>query len=217
VETVTNSANPSSPWSAASSASRQPCDRTYSGSFLRFLLILVVFLSGTKLCTAGGEVHPTESQVKAAYLYNFGKFVRWPTDGAPTPEALEICVLGKDPFGAALDATVVGESIDGRKIKVTRLAKVQDATRCNILFISASEESQLTAILSAVQHFGPLTVSDIPHFAERGGIIEFIPQQGRIRFEVNRAAAEQSHVTLSSELLKVAVKVIDRTAPRSQP
>lgn len=157
-------------------------------------------------------MHPTESQVEAAYLYNFGKFVRW-QDQSTNTASIKICVLGKDPFGNVLDSTVAGESIDGRKILVKRIVKIQDAATCNILYISSSEESRLGFILSSVQHFAPLTVSDIPNFVERGGIIQFVQQQGRIRFEVNLLAAEQSHVSLSSELLKVAVRVIDQAAP----
>jgi YfiR/HmsC-like len=161
-------------------------------------------------------VHPTASQVKAAYLFNFGKFVRWQVDHAGA-DSLDICVLGKDPFGGVLDSTVAGESIDGRKIRVQRLAKVQDAARCSILYVSLSEESRMDAILNAVQPFALLTVSDIPHFAEHGGMIEFVVQQGKIRFEVNRTAAEESHVVLSSELLKVASRVINNAALHNQP
>ena len=163
------------------------------------------------------QQHPTESQVKAAYLYNFGKFVTWQPGQAGNSGSLEICLLGKDPFGPMLDATVAGESIDGRKIAVKRIGKVQDAPECRILFVGLSEGSRLGSILTAAQRFGMLTVSDIPNFAEQGGIIEFVSQQDRIRFEVNRAAAEQSHLVLSSQLLKVASKVIDKKLPGSQP
>lgn len=153
---------------------------------------------------------PTETQVKAAYLYNFGKFVTWQSDGAPTPNTLQICILGKDPFGGVLDATVAGESIDGRKITVRRIGRVQEAAACSILFVSSSEEGRLSSVIAAVQPFGALTVSDIPAFAEKGGMIGFIQEENRIRFEVNRRAAEQSHLAVSSELLKVAVKVLER-------
>jgi hypothetical protein len=78
------------------------------------------------------------------------------------------------------------------------------------LYISASETSRLGQILEATRHSGTLTVSDIPHFVERGGIIGFVKQQDRIRFEVNRSAAEDSHLTLSSELLKVALRVMNK-------
>jgi len=156
------------------------------------------------------QVHPTESQVKTAYLYNFGKFVQWPVDHGPDGDSFDLCVLGQDPFGPVLDATVAGESISARKIAVVRISKVSEAAPCRVLYISESEGSRLGPILEAARHLGILTVSDIPHFAERGGIIGFVKQQDRIRFEVNRAAAEGSHLTLSSELLKVALRVLNK-------
>lgn len=151
---------------------------------------------------------PSESQVKAAYLYNFGKFVTWPSDRAVTSEAFYICVLGKDPFGHVLDETVNGERIDGKKIGVLRISRVQEARSCSILFVSSSEEKRLPVIISEAQRMHVLTVSDMPHFAERGGTIGLVNQEDRIRFEVNRTRAEECHLGLSSELLKVAVKVI---------
>jgi len=181
---------------------------------VRAASLLVLLILGSVLAAAQ-KASPTESQVKAAYLYNFGKFVRWEGDRAVSPDSLEICVLGKDPFGAVLDATVEGESIAGKKITVRRLSTVQESARCSILFVGTSEESRLAPILSVSQRQGVLTVSDIPHFAERGGIIGFVMQQDRIRFEVNRGAAEQSHLVLSSELLKVASKVIEKVPPQT--
>lgn len=179
----------------------------------RVALCLCVALSLTAVTSAAQEA--TESQVKAAYLYNFGKFVTWPATSTPDLAPREICVLGKDPFGAVLDSTVAGESIDGKKIAVRRLTKVQEAAHCSILFVALSEASRLDADIPIARQFGALTVSEIPHFAEHGGMIEFVTQQNKIRFEVNRAAAQQSHLVLSSELLKVAVKVIDK--PQDQP
>ena len=194
-----------------------------AGPLLRFALPAIVstllfsLLSLHVIAPAyAQQTHPAEAQVKAAYLYNFGKFVTWP-EGSATKSAhtFGICVLGKDPFGATLDSTVAGESINGKKITVSRPAKIQDASDCNVLFISASEEGRLASILAAAQRFSALAVSDMPHFAERGGTIGFVTSQGRIRFEVNLRAAEQSHLTLGSELLKVASSVIDK--PAGQP
>jgi hypothetical protein len=182
--------------------------RLYLLCFFVALLLTVEFSPAQKL-------HPTESQVKAAYLYNFGKFVAWQADRAAIADSFEICVLGKDPFGAVLDATVSGESIGGRKITIERPSGTEQAAGCSVLFVSLSEESQLTPILAAAQKMSLLTVSDMPHFAERGGIIGLVAQQGKIRFEVNRSAAERSHLMLSSELLKVATKVIEKPIPGS--
>lgn len=173
-----------------------------------FLILLSLMVPLATISSLAQQAHPTEPQVKAAYLYNFGKFVRWQRDRMPSPNSLEICVLGKDPFGAVLDSTVAGESIDGRQITVRRVAKVQDAAPCSILFVSSSEEGRLGSVLASAQPLSMLTISDMPHFAEKGGMIGFVKQEDRIRFEVNRKAAEQSHLVLSSELLKVAVKVI---------
>jgi hypothetical protein len=177
-----------------------------------FLALVLVLSSLTVIPSSAQQAHPTEAQVKAAYLYNFGKFVRWQVDRVAGSDSLDLCVLGKDPFGAVLDSTVQGESIEGRKITVRRLTAIPESSGCDILFVSLSEEGRLNVIIAAAQHSGMLTVSDIPHFAERGGIIGFVLQQDRVRFEVNRAAAERSHLILSSELLKVAGKVIDKAA-----
>jgi len=156
------------------------------------------------------EFHPTESQVEAAYLYNFGKFVTWPADRNENSTTFQICALGKDPFGGALDAIVRGENIGGKKIEVLRLTTVQQGQSCKILFVTSSEESHLQAILVAAQTFNWLTVSTMTHFVDRGGVIEFVQEGDRVRFEVNRAAAERDHLILSSDLLKVAVKVIQK-------
>ncbi len=175
---------------------------------LAIAVLLQFFLS---ISLSAQQQHPTESQVKAAYLYNFGKFVRWQPDRPTNPE-MSICILGKDPFGAILDTTVEGESIDGRKLAVKRISRIQDASSCSILFISSSEEGQLGPILVVAKRYGLLTVSDIPRFAEHGGVIGFVVRQDKIRFEVNRGAAEQAHLTLSSELLKVASKLYNKAA-----
>jgi len=176
---------------------------------LRFSLGLVVGF--VVFCATLGPLYgadaterPTDSQVKAAYLYNFGKFVRWPGSNRDT---FDICVLGKNSFDTELVATVKGEAIDGKPIAAKTIAGVQEASNCRILFVSAPEESRVKYILSTIKRTGILTVSDIPGFAARGGMIELVNEEGRIRFEVNLAAVNQAGLTVSSELLKVAVKV----------
>jgi YfiR/HmsC-like len=171
-------------------------------------------LAGLLLVSSGFSAaqvtRPTDAEVKAAYLYSFGKFVTWPPDRAVAGNPFEICIVGKDPFGKVLDRTVAGERIGGRTIAIRRLPQVQQAGSCSILFVSSSEEGRLPTILDSAHRFHLLTVSDLKHFAERGGVIGLVVQQDRVRFEVNRAAAERCHIQLSSELLKVAVKVIDK-------
>jgi YfiR/HmsC-like len=150
----------------------------------------------------------SEFQVKAAYLYNFGRFVHWPDeDNAERTESFEICVLGADPFGQALDATLAGGTILGKSVAAKRIAKPQDVDSCRILFISSSEESRLKEDLAALDKTRVLTVSDIPRFSERGGMIGFILEGNRVRFDVNLDSAQLAGLTLSSELLKVATNV----------
>ncbi|MGA9882592.1 MAG: YfiR family protein [Candidatus Acidiferrales bacterium] len=153
------------------------------------------------------QAKTTEYQVKAAYLYNFGLFVSWPAGAKSSPEPFGVCVLGKDPFGPILDSTFAGEMLDGRAIAVRRLADAHDAHSCGILFISRSEAKKLDAILSAVGKAAILTVSDIPDFSQRGGMIEFVWDGDNVRFEVNLTAADAAGLTLSSNLLKVATSV----------
>ena len=150
----------------------------------------------------------TEYQVKAAYLYNFGKFVAWPDKGEMGKgQPFEICVLGEDPFGAALDTVVAGETISGKDVATKRITNPREIDDCRILFISSSEGGRLTDILGALDRTSVLTVSDIPQFSQRGGMIQFVLDGSRVRFEVNLTKAEGAGLNLSSELLKVAVKV----------
>jgi uncharacterized protein DUF4154 len=166
------------------------------------------------LISQAQEARPTEAQVKAAYIYNFGKFVRRSSDRGALPDSFQICILGKDPFGPVLDSTVAGETIDGKRITVHRLAGLQGVDQCGMLFIGASEEGRLAPILATALRRNVPTVSDIRNFADRGGLIGLVKQQDRIRFEVNLNAADQSHLVLSSELLKVATKVIGKQAQK---
>ena len=179
---------------------------------LLFLLALLCLVNGE----LGAQQRPTDIQVQAAYLYNFGKFVTWQGKPEDDSESMEICVLGKSPFGGVLDETISGESINGKKIIGRKLDSIQDGPECKILFVSSSEQKRLRVILPTARRLGMLTVSDIPHFAQLGGVIEFVSQDDRIRFEVNLEAAGQSHLILSSQLLKVASKVIPEP-PAAQP
>ena len=152
--------------------------------------------------------NPSEYEVKAAYLYKLGKFVEWPDKVTPsTEDSFAICVLGKDPFGTTFDTTIAGESINGKKVVIKRLAKPHDAVSCRILFISSSEEGRLKEILLDLSKTSVLTVSDMPQFARRGGMVEFVVDSNRVRFGVNLTSAERAGLTLSSQLLKVAISV----------
>jgi hypothetical protein len=159
---------------------------------------------------AASSVHgqkPTESQVEATYLYNFGQFVVWPSKAGTAATSFDICILGVDPFGPSLNRILAGETIAGQSVVAKRISAAQDSASCRVLFISSSESGRLKGILVALGDASVLTVSDLPEFTRSGGMVQFLLVGNRIRFEVNLAATERAGLTLSSELLKVAVNV----------
>jgi hypothetical protein len=156
---------------------------------------------------------PSEYEVKATYLLDFGKFVTWPpAAGAARRNTFTICVLGGDPFGSILDATVRGEKINNKPVSARRIRSVRQAHGCNVLFLDEGEERLSIKAMSDLNKSGTLTVSDAPGFLDRGGIIQFVLSGGRVRFEVNLKAAKEAGLTLSSELLKVARAVRGKPA-----
>jgi hypothetical protein len=163
-----------------------------------------MLLGATKLI--GQQAKPGEYQVKAAYLYNFGRFIAWPAKTA-TDGSFTICVLGQDPFGLALNTTLVDENINGKSVVAKRIPDAAEAMNCRILFISSSEGEHLKQILATLKDTSVLTVSDLPEFSKSGGMVQFNMEGSRVRFEVNLAPAERVGLVLSSELLKVAVNV----------
>ena len=150
----------------------------------------------------------TPSQVEAAYLLNFGKFFKPAVPQQPAGD-FQICILGDDPtFERVLSATVSGETIEGRPVSSRHASNAADALHCDLVFFGMSERSKLGTDLATLAAAPVLTVSDIPDFASHGGMIEFVPADNRIRFAVNLNACRKSGLTPSSQLLKVAVKVI---------
>lgn len=172
-----------------------------SVTFLLFFLLYPLHLSAQ-------QTKASENAVKATYLYNFSRFVQWPADAAiAKSNSFPICILGENPFGAVLDTILSGESIDGKAVVAKRLAKLQETLDCRVLYISSSEDSRLKEILAVVGNAAVLTVSDIPQFSQRGGMIQFVLAGNKIRFEVNLTNAQTAGLTMSSDLLKVAIAV----------
>ncbi len=147
-----------------------------------------------------------EYQVKAAFLLNFSKFVRWPpnafTDGSAP---LSICILGKDPFGRALDDVIEGESVGGRKLVVRRITQAPAPQTCQILFLSEGTKD-IPRLLGGLSQ-GVLTVAESETFVRDGGMIGFVIDSHRVRFDINQNAAGHAGLQLSSQLLAVARSV----------
>lgn len=159
-------------------------------------------------CLLAQSSKPTDYDVKAVYLYNFGRFVEWPANGATAKtDSFTICVLGQDPFGPVLETTLAGETIDGKSVVSRRISTPEESANCRIVFLSSAEEGRLGKIIEVLNKEAVLTVSDMPQFSQHGGMIQFVLEGKKVRFEVNLTAVQHAGLTLSSELLKVATTV----------
>jgi len=180
------------------------------GSVALRLLLCGIFLAGS-LCGGARDVEAaanSEYQVKAAFLYNFMKFIDWPGDGLSTPGTVTLGIVGKDPFGEALDE-VRGKIVKGRRVVVVHLRGIEELKECDLLFICASEKGRLSQILKTVQNARVLTVADQDGFCQAGGMINLVFVKNRVGFEVNVAAASRARFRVSSQLLKLARLVLE--------
>ncbi len=148
-----------------------------------------------------------EYELKAAFLYNFTKFIEWPAarfanDASP----VVIGVLGKNPFGDELESVVKGRTVKGRDIVVKLLASADEAPAVHILFVPAGEEPRLAAT-DAWRKIAVVVVGESPRFAPLGGAITFKPEADKVRFAIDLAAAESVGLKISAQLLKLAVEV----------
>lgn len=183
-------------------------ERMGAGQITRRWLRLSCALLGLLLGVATVPAQTlSEYDVEAAYLYNFGKFVRWPTDALAGADSFDICVLGQDPFGGKLEQLIANEKMDGRPIRKRVIAHASQAAGCAIVYISESEAANVEKAVATLNGKGALLVSGLPHFGEDGGAIQFLVEENRVRFEVNLNALQKNRLTVSSELLKVARNV----------
>ena len=154
---------------------------------------------------AQGVSETEQYRVKAAFLYNFTRFVEWPSgvfDSSDSP--IGICVLGQNFFSHVLRDTVRGKTVNGRMLIVNVTPDAQSATHCQILFVGASERKRFGAILGELQTSRVLTVGESDGFIEEGGIINLRLDNGAIRIQININAAQQAGVRVSSKLLSLA-------------
>lgn len=151
-----------------------------------------------------------EYRVKAAFLYNFAKFVEWPAGEFKGPDdPVTICVLGRGPLGPLLEQAVSGKQIEGHPLVAREITETRDAAVCQILFVAAGEKKRLPAILDQLKAGSVLTVGETQNFATGGGVINFKLEDGKVRLEVNLHAAERAKLRISSKLLSLAKIVKD--------
>jgi hypothetical protein len=169
-------------------------------------------LGGCVLAVAIGAVARTSAQsatsrLEAAFVSKFPQFVEWPAAAIEGRTSIDVCVAQPDPFGADLDALVAGETLNGRPLAARRVDREGDVSACHVLFIPSQNEKQANPLLQKAGPLPILTVSDDPRFLDDGGIVRLRIVDGRVRFDVNAAAARRSGLRLSSQLLQLAVEV----------
>ena len=178
--------------------------------FIRLRKFIFYGLSGLLFLAAAPGLaqtpRPSEYQLKAAFLYNFAKFIDWPSD-APSDNSspFVIGILGDNPFGKSLEQIVAGKQINGRTISVQFFQTASEVARCQILFISNSESKHFTEIIKNLKGSAVLTVSENDRFIDSGGMVDFVKEDSRIRFQINDDAAKAVRLKISSKLLSLAL------------
>jgi len=180
---------------------------------LRLLSVAALFLL-TQPNARAQDTPPSEYQLKAAFLYNFAKFVEWPADAFPDAKSpFIIGVIGENPFDDALERTVMNKTINGHPFAVKQCKTASEIKACHILFISQSERKRLAEILRTVRGERVLTVSEIEHFLTGGGMIQFLMEGNKVRFAIDDNAAKAAGLRISSKLLSLAKRSEHEGAP----
>jgi len=191
-----------------------------------FCAIITAFVMTITPSLRAEDESSQEYKVKAAFLYNFIKFVDWPNEKMGEPnQPIVLGIIGKDPFGNAFEP-VKDKQIKDRKVVVKRLKSVAElkklgqsaeeelarlidaAKKCRLVFVCSSEQEYLNDIIDPLKEHPILTVGDAKDFLHAGGIVNFVMIDNKVRFEISDAAAKRARLKLRSQLLRLAAKVV---------
>ena len=171
-------------------------------------LALLISIAGAGWVSAQSNA-TSEYQVKAAFLFHFAQFVEWPPGAFKDAAApLTYCTVGEDLFHGALDASLTGKTVDGRPVRVRHFKQVREIQGCQVLFIGAPEKQFVFATLANLSASPVLTVGESEQFVQDGGMIGFLLEDNKVRFEINLDAAEHAKLKISARLLELAKTVI---------
>ena len=177
------------------------------GRWLRRAGWLGVFTFWLGLQTGRGEEKFSATAVKAAFVVNVINFVEWPAStNSPGTNDLIVGVMGDEKHVQALETAVRQNLIHTRKISVRKVTQPQEALGCNLVFLGAEAEG--ASVITALKTAPVLTISDAHQFAERGGIIELVTVGQNLRFDINLGAGQQAGLKLSSQILRLARRVL---------
>jgi hypothetical protein len=166
----------------------------------------LVFLLGA-VCSPFAQISQSapEHEIKAAFLFNFTKFVTWPP--LPANQAFRVCVAADETTTTAIGEVMKNEVILGRAADMVVVDAAEEARTCQVLFLGRSANGRAAAMLAAVRSNPVLTVGDSPDFLDRGGIIQFVLEESRLRFDVNLAQATRVQLSINARMLRVARQV----------
>ena len=178
--------------------------------FRSALMVLVAALLATFGHSFAYSQAISEDKVKAAYLYNFAKFVEWPENSFQDALApIHLCVLNDPSIESELSQVVRDKRITGRAVVVVPIQNGEQGRNCQILFINSAQSWQAEHIIKVLQGASVLTVGETTGFVEQGGIVNFVVQNDQVHFQVNHRAATQNKLRMSARLLSVAKRVIE--------
>lgn len=171
-------------------------------------LLLTTGLGIAEVCVAATA---PEYRVKAAFIYKFATYIRWPASAGVNAAPFVIGIIGKDPFGSSLFEIVRDQTVQGRGIRIRTVSRMEEALECDLVFVCASDRKNLGQIFAALSRAPVLTVGDTDQFAEQGGMIGLVTtEENHIRFDINKGAIERAGLKASSQLLHLA-RIVDET------
>ena len=168
-------------------------------------IVLIIVRAATQSVSA--------PELKAAYLFNFTKFVEWPADAVTGAEPLALCIVGDDGVADALEQTIKGQTVQGHGLAVRRLGSGAPLPACHVLYLAGSDQKRWRDGAGLLDRRSVLTVSDAARFAQTGGMVELSLERGRMQIAVNTDALQRANVRLSSRVLALATIVRDVPHP----
>ncbi len=173
-----------------------------------FYLSLICNLLTVSVNAQAAEKEYSEAKIKSAYIYNFLRFTKWPSD---VSKASDVCVYGHmNDYAAAFSAMATirkaGKPLDIKFVNINN--KLQELNKCQIIFITSAAVSKTSTILAYTKNSHSLTVGESDQFLEQGGMVNFIRKGNKIRFEINVNAYELAELKISSKVLRIAERLI---------
>jgi hypothetical protein len=170
----------------------------------RATIAIVLIACSAGPCAADDQaLLSLEYPVKAAFLYQFTRFVEWPELAGGDKPGFCIGILGPDPFGGALERAIDGKQVGGRPLEVRRFRRVEDVQPCPILFVGIAEGTAVDAVMARARSWATLTVGETEAFMRAGGMIRFVVEKNRVSFEVDLETAERAGLKVSAQLFRV--------------